>query len=86
MPDGHPHPGQQLADAKRFRQVVVGPGIQRRDLRFFPVADRQDDDRGLGPLPEPFCDVDAIEVRESEIEDDDVEAVRRCRGPMASCY
>ena len=43
---------QQFAGAERLRHVVVGAGIERRDLVFLAVAHAQDDDRERGSIRE----------------------------------
>jgi hypothetical protein len=48
-PDRGPQPGEQLAHAERLGHVVVGAGVEGRDLVGLGIAHRQHDDRHLGP-------------------------------------
>lgn len=69
---GDPHAGEKFAHAERLGEVVVGPGVQRADLVRVLAADRQDQDRCLGPLAKAPGDLDAVLVRQAEIEDDQI--------------
>jgi len=46
----HPYPRQQLADAERFGEVIIGAGVQRVDLVLLVGAGRQHDNRDRTPL------------------------------------
>jgi hypothetical protein len=76
VPQRHPQPGHQLAHTERFCQVVVGTGLQRGDLVALPVAHRQHDDWDARPLPDLAREGQAIPVRETEVENDHVGALR----------
>src|SRR6476660_4990462 len=45
MTEGHPDPRQQLVHSERFREIVVGAEVERRDLDLLPPAGRENDDR-----------------------------------------
>ena len=60
-----PQPGQQLVHAERLGDVVVGAGIERRDLVGLRLAHRQHDDRHLGPAPQALDHLDAVDAREA---------------------
>ena len=72
-----PHARQQLAHAKRFRDVVVGPGIQGCDLGPLLLLHRHDDDRYLRPFAQQPRHLDSIHVGQTQVEDDQI-------GPMGS--
>ena len=61
---GCPHPCEQLPHAERFRDVVVGPGIQRVHLLGLLLARRQHDDRDRGPRPEASDHLDSVDPRQ----------------------
>src|SRR6185312_7905006 len=60
--------GKQLVDAERLRDVVVGAGIERRDLLALVTDDGEHDDRNARPAPKLATDVRATRVRESKVE------------------
>ena len=68
----HAQAGQELLDAKGLRQVVVGPAVERRHLVLLAVADRQDDDRRLGPLAQAGAHLNTVHLRQAQVQDDDV--------------
>ena len=68
----HAHARQQFRHAERLGEVVVGAGVERVDLVALLSARREHDDRPGVPLPEPARHLDAVGVRESEIEQDEV--------------
>ena len=76
---------QELVDAERLRLVVVGPQVQRLDLVAFVLADREHDDRGGRPRPEPAADLEPADRREVQVEHDQVrrEALREQQGFLA---
>ena len=69
--------GEQLVHPERLGHVVVGAGVERRDLVGLAVAHRQHDDRHRAPAPQPADHVDAVDAREPEVEDHDVGVVAR---------
>src|SRR6266540_6079537 len=72
VPQAHTDASKELAGPEGLADVVIGAGVQRRDLVPLLAARREDDDRHGGPLAQPADDVDAVGVRQSEVDDDDV--------------
>ena len=50
VPERHAEPGEQLADAERLGDVVIGASVERRDLVGLLAARREHDDRHGRPL------------------------------------
>ena len=75
---GHPaqvgaHAGQQLREPERLDEVVVGAGVEAGDDVELLVARREDQDRQLGSrAAQSPADLDAVDVRQAEIEDHEV--------------
>ena len=63
---------QQLADAERLRQVIVGAGVERRDLVVFLGTCRQHQNRDRRPAAQIADHVDAFAIGQAEIEHDQV--------------
>src|SRR4051794_24173205 len=76
-PAHRPDPGEQLLDAERLRHVVVGAGVQGVDLRRAVHPAGEDDDRHRRPAAQRADHVDAVHVRQAEVEDDEVRVVGR---------
>ncbi len=57
---------------ERLRHVVVGAGVERVDLLGGVGAARQHEDRHLRPRPHGADDVDALDLRHAEVEQDEV--------------
>src|SRR6185503_3342336 len=55
--------------------VVVGAGVERLHLVRLVAAGRQDDDRDPGPLAQPAGELDAVAVRQAEVEEDELRVV-----------
>ena len=72
----HAHARQQLAGAEGLGQVVVGAGVERGDLVALLAARRQHDDRHVRPLAQAPDHLQAVDVGQAEIEDDDVGLAR----------
>ena len=73
MPTGDgPQPREQLLDVERLGDVVVGAGVERRDLLpgVEPAGEHEDRDRR--PAAQRADDVDAVEVGQPEVQHDDV--------------
>ena len=69
-------PRRQLGDAEGLGQVVVRAGVERLDLRRFLGARGQDEDRQRRERAHVANEVDAVAVRQAEIEDRDVGLAR----------
>ena len=71
-------PAEQLAQAVRLGQVVVGAELEADDLVDLVVARRQDEDRHLGAgradAPE---DLEAVDAGQAHVEDDEVGRLAR---------
>ena len=76
MPERHAQPGEQLADAERLGNVVVGPGVERRDLVRLLAARREHDDRDRRPGAQPLDHLEPVEVGQAEVQDDHVGLAR----------
>src|SRR5207245_3838012 len=71
-------PGDQLARAERFHQVVVGPDLQPAHAIYRCGRGRQHDDRKTGGhriSTELAADLQAVETREHEVEDEKIRAL-----------
>ena len=65
------HPGQQLRELEGLDEVVVGACVEPRDDVELLIAGREDENRQLGTRrPEPPADLDPVDVRQAEVEDD----------------
>ena len=85
VPEGHAKPGEQLADAERLGDVVVGAGVERRDLVGLLAARREHDDRHRRPFAQPPDHLEPVEVGQAEVQDDRRRAVAtRPRGVRPS--
>jgi hypothetical protein len=62
----------QLANAKGFTEIVIGAGIQRGNFIVLFGAGRQHDNRHLAPLAHVANKINAVAIRQAEIEDDQV--------------
>src|SRR5947199_297329 len=71
-----PDPCEELARAEGLADVVVGAHVEGRHLVALLTARGQDDDRDVRPLAQPAGHVDALGVRQPEIDDDDVRLAR----------
>ena len=71
-PHDRADPRDQLAQPVRLDEVVVGPELEPDDaVGLFP-AGGQDDDRNARALAQPPADVEAVDVRQAQIEQDEV--------------
>src|SRR5687768_887251 len=66
------HAREQLADAEWLGDVVVGAGVERLDLRALLDARREHHDRHRRPLADAADHLDAVEVRQAEVDDREV--------------
>jgi hypothetical protein len=64
------HARDELARVERLREVVVGADLEPDDLVHVLVAGRQHQDRHVGGLADPPAHLDAVDVREHQVEDD----------------
>ena len=71
-PECGPQTGEELVHAERLGHVVVGAGVEGRDLVALGLAHREHDDRHLGPAAQSVNHVDPVDPRQSEVEHDDV--------------
>src|SRR4029453_19418907 len=70
-------PGQQLIEPERLCHVVVSAGVEGFDLVLGRMASGQHDDRHAAPSPYSPDYLDAVHVRQPEVQDHDVHWVRR---------
>ena len=66
------HPGQQLTGVEGLHQVVVGPAVQALDAVVHLAPRRHDDHRDVAGGPDLAADVDAVHVRQAQVEQHDV--------------
>ena len=78
------HPGEQLLHAERLGDVIVRPEIERLHLVRAADAGGEHDDRGLGVSADAADHVDAGNVRQPEIQDDEIWPVAGRRGQCLS--
>ena len=74
-PDRDAETREQFFDGERFRQVVVGPRVQRSNLVFILTAGADDDDRHIRPASDLPDHVNAVHIRKPEIQKDHVRVV-----------
>ena len=67
--------GEQLVESERFGDVVVGAGVQCLDLVVGTVPGGEDKDWHAAPLPQARDDRGSVDVRQAEVEDEDVDRV-----------
>ena len=72
-----PHPAAELADRERLRDVVVRPELEPEHLVELVVAGSEHDDRHLALGPEPLADLETVELRQHQVEDDEINVLRR---------
>ena len=58
----------ELIEPERLGQVVVGPGVEGRNLVALLVPGREDEDRSAGIAPHVADDREAVGVGQSEVE------------------
>ena len=67
------HAGEQLLEAERLDEVVVGPGLESLDPVPHLVPRGQHQDAQLVPRrPQPAADLEAIDPGQHDVEDDEV--------------
>ena len=67
-----PDPGQQLLALEGLDQVVVGAAVEAVDAVLGLGAGGQHQDRHVAVGAQPAADLDAVEARQAEVEDDQV--------------
>ena len=69
----------ELARVERLRQVVVGADLEPDDLVHVFVARGEHQDRDVRALAHALADLDPVEIREHQVEDDQVRTLARER-------
>ena len=69
-------PGEQLLAAEWLREVIVGAGVEGAQLLALLTDRRHDQDRQLAAPPHLLADLDALTVRQHEIEHQHVGRMR----------
>src|SRR5215470_10277433 len=72
MAERHADARQQLIDAEGFGQVIVGTEIERSHLVVFAVADREHNDRHVGPLTYAPEDLQPIDLGHPQVEQEHI--------------
>ena len=70
------HAADELGDAEGLGDVVVGAGLEADDLVELGVLRREHQHVGVAELAHPAADLDAVDVGQPEVEDDQVERVQ----------
>ena len=79
VPQCNAYTSQQLGCAKRLGDIVVCAEIQRFNLVPLAVPGGKDDNRHLRPLTDVFDYIYAIHIRQAEIQQHHIRAVRGYR-------
>src|SRR5437868_8038467 len=66
-----PHPRNELARIERLRHVVVGADLEADDLVHVLIARGEHEHRQITALADPLADLDAVDVGQHEVEDDE---------------
>ncbi len=66
----HAEAGQQLRSRERLRDVVVSAVVEDLDLAILGVVGGEHDDRNVRPRANPPAQLDTVDVREPQIEND----------------
>ena len=67
-----PEASEELVHPERLRHVVVGAGIERRDLRGLGVTGGEHHDRNRAPAAQALDHLDAVDAGQAEVEHDDI--------------
>ena len=70
------HTRDELARVERLRHVVVGADLEADDLVDVLVARRQHQDRQVAALTDALADLDAVDVRQHQVEHDERRLLR----------
>jgi hypothetical protein len=73
----HPEPRLELRHAEGLRHEVVGPAVERLHLAALVAVGGQDHDRHVRELSDAAADLQAVEVGQTQIEDDEVRRRQR---------
>ena len=76
-PQQRAHAAPELADRERLRDVVVGAELEPDHLVELVVAGREHDDRHGAARPEALADLEPVELRQHQVEHDEVDVLRR---------
>ncbi len=74
-PEERTHPASKLADRERLRDVVVGAELETEHLVELLAARCQHDDRDVALAAQTLADLEPVEPRQHDVEDDEVERV-----------
>ena len=74
-PEQRPDPAPELADRERLRDVVVRAELEPEHLVELVVARREHDDRHRALGPEPLADLEPVELRQHDVEHDEVDGL-----------
>ena len=69
------HAADELGDAEGLGDVVVGAGLEADDLVELGVLRGEHQHVGVAELAHPAADLDAVDVGQAEVEDDQVEGI-----------
>ena len=83
------HAADQLGDRERLGHVVVGAGLEADDLVELGVLRREHQDVRVAEGAHAAADLDAVDVGQADVEDDQVErgaaaAARTAASPSAA--
>ncbi len=65
-------PRQQLRNAERLDHVIVGAELEQANLFLLVRMDRQHDNRNIGPRAHPLEHFGAFDIRQIEVEYDEI--------------
>jgi hypothetical protein len=69
------HAAAELANRERLRDVIVGAELETQHLVDLVVARSQHDDRDVATSPQLLADLEAVHLRQHEVEDDEIDSV-----------
>ena len=72
MAYGHAEPCLQLGHSEGLGDEVIGTAVERLDLAVLVAVGGKDDDRDMGELPNPSTDLNAVEIGQAQVEDDEI--------------
>ena len=77
--------GDELAEPERLHDVVVGADLQEPDAVELVLAGGDDDDRHVGAGADAAADLAAVEIGETEVEQDEVGGLGGVDAPRRRC-